>query len=82
MALALIAAPGAKANVAETFTLKGDFGTILGPLTPFSGTANLDFSSNFATDSGLSAMPSSFDLVLCAPHLNDILVAYIGIRNP
>jgi MYXO-CTERM domain-containing protein len=50
VALALIAAPGAKADVAETFTLTGDVGSILGPLTPFTGTADLDFSNNFVTE--------------------------------
>jgi MYXO-CTERM domain-containing protein len=50
VALALIAALGAKADVAETFTLMGDVGSILGPLTPFTGTVDLDFSNNFAVE--------------------------------
>jgi MYXO-CTERM domain-containing protein len=49
-ALALIAAPGAKADVVETFHLSGSFGSIVGPLVPFSGTVNLDFSNNFAEE--------------------------------
>ena len=49
-ALALVAAPGAKADVLETLNLMGDFGNFLGPLTPFTGTVDLDFSNNFATE--------------------------------
>ena len=51
-ALALIAAPGAKAAVvvSETLNLMGDFGNFLGPLTPFTGTVDLDFGNNFATE--------------------------------
>ena len=51
-ALALIAAPGAKAAVvvSETLNLMGDFGNFLGPLTPFTGTVDLDFGNNFTTE--------------------------------
>jgi hypothetical protein len=49
-ALALIAAPSAKAKVVETFYLSGSFGNISGPLVSFTGTVNLDFSNDFATD--------------------------------
>jgi hypothetical protein len=50
-ALALIAAPGAKADVVlETFHLSGSFGNIVGPLASFAGTVNLDFSNNFAKE--------------------------------
>jgi hypothetical protein len=48
--LALIAAPGAKAKVVETFHLSGSFGNISGPLVSFTGTVNLEFSNNFATE--------------------------------
>jgi|HubBroStandDraft_3_1064219.scaffolds.fasta_scaffold178126_1 hypothetical protein len=50
VALALIAAPGAKADVAETFTLMGDVGSILGALTPFTGTVAVDLSDDFAVE--------------------------------
>jgi MYXO-CTERM domain-containing protein len=50
VALALIAAPGAKADVAETFILTGNFGSILGPLTPFTGTVAVDLSDDFAVE--------------------------------
>ena len=49
-ALAMIAAPAAKAGVVETFNLSGNFGNILGPLTPFTGTVKLDFSNDFANE--------------------------------
>jgi hypothetical protein len=49
-ALALIAAPGAKADVVETFNLSGNFSSFFGPLVPFSGTVNLDFSNDFAVE--------------------------------
>jgi len=49
-ALALIAASGAKADVVETFHLSGNFGSFVGPLVPFTGTVNLDFSNNFANE--------------------------------
>ena len=49
-ALALIAAPGAKADVVETFHLSGNFGNISGPLVSFTGTINLDFSNDFAKE--------------------------------
>ena len=48
--LALIAAPGAKADIVETFHLSGNFGSFVGPLVPFTGTVNLDFSNNFANE--------------------------------
>ena len=48
-ALALIATPGAKADVPETFNLSGSFGNISGPLASFTGTVNLEFSNNFAS---------------------------------
>jgi MYXO-CTERM domain-containing protein len=44
-ALALIAAPAAKADVIETFNLSGFFGS----LVPYNGTIHLDFSDNFAS---------------------------------
>jgi hypothetical protein len=47
--LALIAAPGAKAKVVETFHLSGSFGNISGPLVSFTGTVNLEFSNNDGT---------------------------------
>ena len=49
-ALALIAAPAAKADVVETFNLSGNFGRFFGPLVPFTGTINLDFSDDFAVE--------------------------------
>ena len=49
-ALALFAAPGAKADVVETFHLTGSFGNISGPLVSFTGTVNLDFSNDFAEE--------------------------------
>jgi hypothetical protein len=49
-ALALIAAPGAKADVVETFNLSGNFSSFFGPLVPFNGTVNLDFSNDFAVE--------------------------------
>jgi hypothetical protein len=49
-ALALIAAPGAKADIVETFHLSGNFGNFVGPLASFAGTVNLDFSNNFAKE--------------------------------
>jgi hypothetical protein len=49
-ALAVFAAPGAKADVVETFHLSGSFGNISGPLASFTGTVNLDFSNNFAEE--------------------------------
>ena len=49
-ALALIAAPAAKADVVETFYLSGNFGSFFGPPVPFTGTINLDFSDNFAKE--------------------------------
>ena len=48
-ALALIAAPGAKADIVETFNLSGNFFSFFGPLVPFTGTVNLDFTDNFAS---------------------------------
>jgi hypothetical protein len=47
---ALIAAPGAKAGVPEQFTLIGNLNTLYGVPSlyiPFTGTMDLDFSSNF-----------------------------------
>jgi hypothetical protein len=49
-ALALIAASGAKADVVETFNLSGSFNSFLGPLVPFTGTVDLDFSNDFAVE--------------------------------
>jgi hypothetical protein len=49
-ALALIAAPAAKADVVETFNLSGNFGSFFGPPVPFTGVINLDFSDNFAEE--------------------------------
>ena len=49
-ALALIAAPAAKADVVETFYLSGNFGSFFGPPVPFTGAINLDFSDNFAEE--------------------------------
>jgi hypothetical protein len=51
-ALTLIAAPAAKADVVEVFHLSGNLTTFLGPLgplVPFSGTIDLDFTNNFAS---------------------------------
>jgi MYXO-CTERM domain-containing protein len=48
---ALIAVSGAKANVVETFNLSGYAGTMLGPLVPFTGTFDLDFSDAFVFES-------------------------------
>jgi MYXO-CTERM domain-containing protein len=53
-ALAVIAAPGAKADIVETFHLSGSFGNIVGPLASFAGTVNLDFSNNFAKETTTS----------------------------
>jgi hypothetical protein len=49
-ALALIAAPVAKADVLETFTLSGTFGSFFGPPAAFTGTIKLDFSNDFTED--------------------------------
>jgi hypothetical protein len=49
-ALALFAAPGAKADVVELFHLSGSFGNISGPLVSFTGTVKLDFSNDFAKE--------------------------------
>jgi MYXO-CTERM domain-containing protein len=49
-ALALIAASSAKADVAETFNLSGNFSSFFGPLVPFTGTVDLDFSNDFAVE--------------------------------
>ena len=49
-ALALIVAPVAKADVAETFNLSGNFSSFFGPLVPFTGTVDLDFSNDFAVE--------------------------------
>jgi len=49
-ALALIAAPAAKADVVETFYLSGNFGSFFGPPVPFTGAINLDFSNDFAEE--------------------------------
>jgi hypothetical protein len=49
-ALALIAASSAKADVVETFNLSGSFNSFLGPLVPFTGTVDLDFSNDFAVE--------------------------------
>jgi hypothetical protein len=51
-AMALTAAPAAKADVVEVFHLSGNLTTFLGPLgplVPFSGTIDLDFTNNFAS---------------------------------
>jgi hypothetical protein len=45
--LALMAVSGAKADVVETFNLSGYLNTFLGPLVPFTGTFDLDFSNVF-----------------------------------
>jgi hypothetical protein len=53
VALALIVAPVAKADVAELFNLSGSFNSSLyplSPLVPFTGTVDLDFSSDFAVE--------------------------------
>ena len=49
-ALAMIAAPAAKAGVVETFNLSGNFGSLFGPLVPFTGTVKLDFSNDFTNE--------------------------------
>jgi hypothetical protein len=49
-ALALIVAPVAKADVVETFNLSGYFSSFFGPLVPFTGTVDLDFSNDFAVE--------------------------------
>jgi hypothetical protein len=51
-ALALIATPAAKADVVEVFRLSGNLTTFLGPLgplVPFSGTIDLDFTNDFTS---------------------------------
>jgi hypothetical protein len=48
-ALALIATPGAKANVIETFHLSGHVGTTFGSKLAFAGTMELDFSDDFTS---------------------------------
>jgi hypothetical protein len=48
-ALALIAAPGAKASVIETFHLSGHVGTTFGSKLAFAGTMELDFSDDFTS---------------------------------
>jgi hypothetical protein len=48
-ALALIATPGAKANVIETFHLSGHVGTTFGSKLAFTGTMELDFSDDFTS---------------------------------
>jgi hypothetical protein len=50
VALALIVAPVAKAGIAETFNLSGYFSSFFGPLVPFTGTVDLDFSKDFAVE--------------------------------
>jgi MYXO-CTERM domain-containing protein len=49
-ALALIAASDAKADVVETFNLSGNFSSFFGPLVPFTGTFDLDFSNDFTAE--------------------------------
>ena len=54
--LVLIAASATKAGVVETFTLSGNLNTFpgLGPLVPFAGTIDLDFSNDFSSVEGES----------------------------
>src|ERR1700677_2566595 len=54
-ALALIAASDAKADVVETFNLSGNFSSFFGPLVPFIGTIDLDFSNDFTVETLTSA---------------------------
>ncbi|HEY5204788.1 MAG TPA: hypothetical protein VIJ63_09345 [Roseiarcus sp.] len=49
-ALALIAAPNAKANVVETFNLSGSFRTVLNSAVLFTGTIDLNFSNDFTQE--------------------------------
>src|ERR1700733_2391558 len=50
-ALALIAAPAAKADVIETFALSGNFNSFPFPSpVAFTGTIDVDFSNDFATE--------------------------------
>jgi hypothetical protein len=50
VALGLIVAPIAKADVAENFNLSGYFSSFFGPLVPFTGTVDLDFSNDFTME--------------------------------
>jgi hypothetical protein len=50
-ALLLLMGSAARANVvAETFDLSGSLNTLLGPLVPFNGEINVDFTNGFADD--------------------------------
>ena len=47
-ALAIFAAPVAKADVAETFNMSGNFGSLFGSPVAYTGAINLDFSNDFS----------------------------------
>jgi hypothetical protein len=47
--LALIAASGARADVVEKFNLSGNLNSIFGSPTAFTGTMDVDFSSDFGS---------------------------------
>ena len=51
-ALAVFAAPVAKADVIETFALSGSFNSVFGSPIAFAGTMDLDFSNDFTVEKG------------------------------
>jgi hypothetical protein len=53
-ALAVFAAPVAKADVIETFALSGSFNGVFGSPVAFAGTMDLDFSNDFTVEKGES----------------------------
>jgi hypothetical protein len=82
-ALALIAAPAAKADLVETFNLSGNFGSFFGPPVAFTGAINLDFSSNFAEET-LQSMTITVDgrpVFNLSPSLGLAISASQGIIN-
>jgi hypothetical protein len=82
-ALALIAAPAAKADLVETFNLSGNFGSFFGPPVAFTGAINLDFSSNFAEET-LQSMTITVDgrpIFNLSPSLGLAISASQGIIN-
>jgi MYXO-CTERM domain-containing protein len=48
-ALAIFAAPVAKADVVETFNLSGNFGSLFGSPVAYTGAIDLDFSNDFSS---------------------------------
>ncbi len=80
-ALAVIAAPGAKADVVETFNLSGSLGgPPFGPSVPFQGTFDVDFSDDFT-----SFIPESVDITVNGRSVFNlglsVSVGFIGASN-